>query len=169
VFCGSAGCMRPEDDPLTVQTPVSRLPRLAATYVLILRLPRALTITIGRLGRFEFPAGWYCYAGSARGPGGLTARISRHRRATKVPHWHVDYLRAAAELVEIWYILGARKRECAWARAMANLPGASLPVPRFGASDCRCPAHLVHFSAAPDAAAFAHQVGEPISRERMDV
>jgi Uri superfamily endonuclease len=169
VFCGSAGCMRPEGDPLTVQTPVSRLPRLAATYVLILRLPRALTITIGRLGRFEFPAGWYCYAGSARGSGGLTARISRHRRATKVPHWHVDYLRAAAELVEIWYILGARKRECAWARAMANLPGASLPVPRFGASDCRCPAHLVHFSAAPDAAAFAHQVGEPISRERMDV
>jgi Uri superfamily endonuclease len=149
--------------------PVSRLSRLAATYVLILRLPRALTITVGRLGRFEFPAGWYCYAGSARGPGGLAARISRHRHATKTLHWHVDYLRAAAELAEIWYTLGARKRECAWARTLANLPGASLPVSRFGASDCRCPAHLVHFPAAPDAAAFAHQLGEPVSLERIDV
>lgn len=167
--CGSAGCMRPEGDPLRAQVPISRLPRLAATYVLILRLPRALAITVGRLGRFEFPAGWYCYAGSARGPGGLNARISRHRRATKALHWHVDYLRAAAELVEIWYTLGARKLECAWARTLANLPGASLPVSRFGASDCHCPAHLVHFSAAPDAEAFAHEVGEPVSRERMDV
>jgi Uri superfamily endonuclease len=161
--------MRPESDPLRSQAPTSRLPRLAATYVLILRLPRALTITVGHLGRFEFPAGWYCYAGSARGPGGLTARISRHRRATKVLHWHVDYLRATAKLVEIWYTLGARKLECGWAHSLANLPGASLPISRFGASDCRCPAHLVHFSTAPDAAAFAHQVGEPVLRERMDV
>jgi Uri superfamily endonuclease len=169
VSCGSAGCMRPEGDPLGVKAPISRLPRLAATYVLILRLPRPLTITVGRLGRFEFPAGWYCYAGSARGPGGLTARISRHRRANKALHWHVDYLRAAAELVEIWYTLGAKKRECGWASALANLPGASLPVSRFGASDCRCPAHLVHFSVAPDAAALAHQVGEPVLQERIDV
>jgi Uri superfamily endonuclease len=136
--------------------------------VLILRLSRPTTASVGRLGHFRFPAGWYAYVGSAHGPGGLVARVSRHLRSPKTRHWHVDYLRAHGQPVEIWYTVEPQKRECAWAQALAAFPGASIPVPRFGASDCRCPAHLIHFAEPPDLAAFARVVGEPVSREKLN-
>ena len=145
------------------------LPDGPGTYVLILRLPRLATIAVGRLGRFQFPPGWYAYVGSARGPGGLAARVARHLRSPKPLHWHVDYLRAAARPEQVWYAAGIRRRECAWAAALSDLPGASIPVPRFGASDCRCPGHLIHFVAHPEPADFARAVGEPISQEELHV
>jgi Uri superfamily endonuclease len=67
--------------------------------VLVLRLDTPQTIAIGRLGSIDFPVGWYLYVGSAHGPGGLHARLARHRRrlgGTKRAHWHVDYLREHA-------------------------------------------------------------------------
>jgi len=139
------------------------------TYVLLLRLSRVTGIDVGRSGRFSFPVGWYTYVGSARGPGGLAARISRHLRSPKPLHWHIDYLRLCALPVRAWYAIGLRRRECAWARALSTLPGASIPVPRFGASDCRCPAHLVHFTTSPDLMAFARAVGETVSEEKLNV
>jgi len=145
------------------------LPDRPGTYVLILRLPRPATVNVGQLGRVRFPAGWYAYVGSAYGPGGLAARISRHLRSPKHLHWHVDYLRAESSPVEIWSAVGTGKRECAWARALSGLPGASIPVLRFGASDCHCPAHLIHFAGSPDLAAFVRAVGEPVSQEKLDV
>jgi Uri superfamily endonuclease len=135
--------------------------------VLILALPRSVTVRVGCLGRFPFPAGWYAYVGSARGPGGLAARLARHLRSTKPLRWHVDYLRACAWPAQVWYTVGTRRQECAWARTLARFPGASLPVPRFGASDCRCPAHLIYFAAPPDLAAFARTAGEPVSQEML--
>ena len=138
-------------------------PDSPGTYILVLRLSRPADITVGQLGRFEFPAGWYAYAGSAQGPGGLGARLSRHLRSQKVLHWHIDHLRTAAEPVAIWHVHGAAKRECAWADSLSRLLGASLPVPRFGSSDCRCPTHLVHFGAPPNAEAFAALAGERTS------
>jgi Uri superfamily endonuclease len=143
------------------------LPDGPGTYVLILRLPHLTTIGVGRLGRVQFPAGWFAYAGSARGPGGLAARISRHLRSPKPMRWHLDYLRAQAQPVQIWYARGIRKRECAWARALSGLAGASIPAPRFGASDCHCPAHLFRFAVSPDLGAFVRAVGEPVSQGRL--
>jgi Uri superfamily endonuclease len=145
------------------------LPNQPGTYVLILKLLDVATVDIGRLGRFQFPDGWYAYAGSARGPGGLAARISRHLRFPKPLHWHVDYLRAVAQPVQVWYATETRKRECIWAQALTSLPGASIPVSRFGASDCDCVAHLIHFATPPDAAAFVQTVGEPVTQEKLDV
>lgn len=141
------------------------LPDQPGSYVLILKLPRPATIGVGQLGRFQFPAGWYAYAGSARGPGGLAARVSRHLRSPKPLRWHVDYLRACARPIAAWYAIGTRKRECAWAQALAGLVGAFVPAPRFGASDCGCPTHLIHFATLPDLRAFARAVGEPVSSE----
>ncbi len=139
------------------------------TYVLVLRLPQATEIDVGRLGRFSFPAGWYAYAGSARGPGGLAARVSRHLRSPKPLHWHIDYLRPHTLAVHVWYATGTQKRECAWAWALSTLPGAFVPVPRFGASDCRCPAHLVHFATSPDLTAFARAVDKTVTEEELHV
>ena len=107
------------------------------------RLLQPHTLTVGRLGAFEFSPGSYVYVGSALGPGGLRARVARHLRAEKRPHWHVDALTAIAPVSEVWWAISPDRMECEWARALANLPGVTIPIPRFGASDCRCPGHLL--------------------------
>lgn len=117
-------------------------------YHLLFSLPHPRRLRIGALGTHHFPAGWYLYTGSAFGPGGLAARVARHRRGGR-PHWHIDYLAAAARLEEVRLMPEVVRRECAHAAAARALPGASVPVSRFGASDCRCPAHLVHFGERP--------------------
>jgi Uri superfamily endonuclease len=88
--------------------------------------------------------GYYLYVGSAFGPGGLQGRLAHHHKVPASPHWHIDYLRQAAEVVEVWAVEGPEKREHAWAQALCSCPDCSIPLNRFGASDCRCPAHLVY-------------------------
>jgi HEAT repeat protein/Uri superfamily endonuclease len=135
---------------------------IMGTYVLALWLDRACRISVGRLGEFEFPAGWVLYVGSARGPGGLAARLARHRRRTasgKRPHWHVDYVREYAVWAGAWARRSGERLECTWAAALGQRPGARIVVPGFGASDCRCPAHLVHLPALPDEAWMADILG----------
>jgi len=115
-------------------------------YQILLRLDRPARIRIGRLGRFGFPAGFYIYTGSGgRSPG---KRIARHLRRRKSLRWHVDYLRRRAAVVGVWRGTGD---ECRRSRWTARLPGATIPAPGFGSSDCRCPSHLVHFAALPKA------------------
>jgi len=136
------------------------LPARPGTYALFLRLDRERVLTIGRLGHFHFPAGLYAYVGSARGPGGLAARIARHLRRSKPLRWHIDYLRPHTRPVAVWLTLGVRRRECAWAQGLAAMEHAAIPAPGFGASDCRCPAHLIHFPTMPDRERFERLVGE---------
>lgn len=128
----------------------------SGTYILVLKTDRPLRLTIGALGTFEFPAGHYLYVGSALN--GLEGRLRRHIQRNKPPHWHIDHLRRHADLVEIWYTPSDERLECRWAEAARTLPDASLPVPRFGASDCTCPAHLVFLPATPDLKAFQARV-----------
>lgn len=122
------------------------------TYVLALWLAAPRSILVGRLGEFEVPSGWILYVGSALGPGGLQARLTRHWRrfaSGKRPHWHVDYVREQAVWGGAWGRGSAERLECVWATALRHLPGARIIVPGFGASDCRCPAHLVRVPALP--------------------
>jgi len=123
------------------------LPRENGTYALLLRLPADRDIRVGQLGPSRFTAGHYLYVGSALGSGGLAARLRRHLTAVKPSFWHIDYLRQAGMVTAVYYQTGAARRECVWATAVAQLPGATIPLPRFGASDCRCAAHLVQLTA----------------------
>jgi Uri superfamily endonuclease len=118
------------------------LPARAGTYVLLLHLKKPARLRIGALGRFDFPAGWYLYVGSARGPGGLAARVGRHLRSSPKRYWHIDYLRRVASVEDVWWREGVERRECAWARAIGAWEGVEVVAPRFGASDCGCEAHL---------------------------
>ena len=142
----------------------------SGAYALLIALDRSSEIAVGRLGRFRFPAGFYLYVGSALGPGGLAGRLARHLRAEKRLHWHVDYLLDArrARVVEVWTVNGVTRRECDWARAAMRLPQASVIVPRFGASDCRCAAHLIGFTTPPDWAAFNALTGDHVQRWMME-
>ncbi len=124
------------------------------TYALILHLPSGRTIEVGRLGAIDFKAGFYTYAGSALGPGGLRGRLSRHLRVQNRPHWHIDYLRMTASLETIWYLPGETRLECGWARTLQQLAGSAPFIGGFGSSDCRCESHLAFFETEPDVAAF---------------
>jgi Uri superfamily endonuclease len=125
------------------------VPVTRGSYLLIARLETAAEIAVGRLGTFVFAAGWYAYAGSALGPGGLRARLERHRRADKRLHWHIDYLLQESVVEAGWYLASVDRLECAWAAALAGLSGHRQIPPRFGASDCRCPGHLVYCPVRP--------------------
>jgi Uri superfamily endonuclease len=135
-------------------------PSEPGSYVLIMRLEKPTKITIGRLGTFEFEAGYYAYAGSALGPGGLAARLSYHNQREKTMQWHIDYLLNRAQMVEIWWAVDRKRKECIWASALRSVPGARVLVPSFGASDCRCLTHLFHFDQAPAFASFARSLSD---------
>jgi Uri superfamily endonuclease len=94
--------------------------------------------------------GWYAYAGSALGSGGLQARLARHARTQKRLHWHIDYLLKRARLVQSWHTACPARLECAWASALLQVPKAQIAIRRFGASDCRCLGHLIYWPAHPE-------------------
>jgi Uri superfamily endonuclease len=119
------------------------------TYALVLAAVKRQVISVGKLGIFEVRPGFYVYVGSALGPGGLAARIGRHARQEKTRRWHVDYLRAVTELVEVWFRPGSRRQECSWTGKVARMPGAGTPMPGFGATDCGCRSHLFWFEERP--------------------
>jgi Uri superfamily endonuclease len=123
------------------------LPASHGTYVLHLFVSHAQPIKVGRLGLHHLPIGDYFYMGSARGAGGLRARVGRHLRGDGTLRWHIDYLRAVAEVRDVLYTVTDTPLECVWSQALAQLPDAFIPVPHFGSSDCRlgCAAHLIVF------------------------
>ena len=117
------------------------LSREPGTYALGLDLPRRTTCIIGALGEHTLPAGLYLYVGSAFGPGGLRARIGRHLGQATTQHWHIDYVRPHAQPRAVW-LAPEQRIECRWAQHLLADPRARIIVPRFGASDCTCAAHL---------------------------
>ena len=119
------------------------------TYVLLLNLPLDETLTIGKLGTFDFPAGWYAYVGSAFGAGGLVGRLKHHLKPVEKPHWHIDYLRQAAQVKEVWLTPGTERREQAWVDVILAIPGAMVLVEGFGASDSTQESHLIYFDVRP--------------------
>ena len=124
------------------------------TYVLVLRLPRTRSIQVGKLGKFDFRPGYYLYVGSAFGPGGLGARLKHHLKTFARPHWHIDYLRRAAALEQVWYSEDEIPCEHDWANRLQALPGVAIPAMGFGASDCACQSHLFYFSRLPSKQLF---------------
>lgn len=113
-------------------------------YCLILSCELPCTITIGAHGPTEFKKGWYLYAGSALGSGGLS-RVTRHIRFFhehyRKPQWHIDYLMAADEITLTGVICAKTEErlECVLAK---NIGGDS--VEKFGCSDCLCRSHLFY-------------------------
>ena len=132
--------------------------REAGTYALILRASRARSIRAGQLGHLKVRRGTYVYVGSAFGPGGVLARVRHHEGISRAPHWHVDYLRPAVRIAEVWYSHDPIQREHQWAGILAAMRGASVPLPRFGASDCRCGSHLFFFESPPSLRSFRGRI-----------
>ena len=127
----------------------SRLPTAPGAYVLEFRLTDRLCLSVGCLGELEIRPGSIRYYGSARGPGGLRARILRHLSpAGRRDRWHVDALTRAVAVDRVWleFDLG----ECEMVGRDLGA-GWQVAVPGFGSSDCRrCPSHLLWLAGAPN-------------------
>ncbi len=134
--------------------------RFPGTYLLRFDLRETLHLDIGRLGEVQLFPGTLYYAGSAFGPGGVAARVNRHVTGCGKPHWHVDRLRAAVPVSEVWYSHASQRLEHAWAGRLLAMSGAQPAFPGFGSSDCRCPAHLVHFVRAASRRQLAAEFGD---------
>ena len=110
---------------------------MPSTYQLLIAVAKPLRIRVGALGVHDFPAGLYVYTGSAKR--NFEARIARHLSRAKILRWHIDYLLAAPRV----RVLEVRRLDEAECTVNGSTAGA-IPVPRFGASDCRagCGSHL---------------------------
>jgi Uri superfamily endonuclease len=128
------------------------------TYALVLRLIQNSTIEVGAMGLFTFQAGFYVYVGSAFGPGGLRARLTHHLSPALHPHWHIDYLRKQADIMDIWFSCEPTRWEHVWAHVFSGMTDALIPFPRFGASDCNCTSHLFLFQSMPDIVLFSEKL-----------
>jgi Uri superfamily endonuclease len=148
------------------------IPSQPGAYLLHLRLPEPSRIAVGKLGQFQFPPGDYIYLGSALGPGGIKARLNRHRYGYSKQFWHIDYLRTHAWLVGFAFVISnpasiqTARFECVWSQSLLVLPGASVITPGFGASDCKsgCKAHLIGFAKPVILERLAHKL-RPVSAE----
>jgi Uri superfamily endonuclease len=122
---------------------------ITGQYVLLLHLAEDVYLTIGKLGSFDFPAGWYTYVGSAFGAGGLLGRLKHHLQPVERPHWHIDYFRQAAQVQEVWLSPDVEKHEQEWVELLLAIPGATILVDGFGASDSSQDSHLIYFDIRP--------------------
>ena len=142
--------MAQRGDPVSAPVPEvatalpSVFPSEPGAYVLWIDLDRPVKLVIPRLGSPVLGPGRYAYCGSARGPGGIRARVARHLRPAKKVHWHIDRLTAAGTVTAVMAAPGGN--ECELMDALCARNGAAVPAPGFGSSDCRrCTAHLVSF------------------------
>jgi Uri superfamily endonuclease len=122
-------------------------PNTPGQYIVLLYIHNLTVLEIGKLGTYSFAPGTFAYIGSAHGPGGLSARLSRHLRSKddKHPHWHIDHLLSAADISAVGWSPIHQHNECDWAASLNGF-GRRWP-PRFGATDCRCEGHLIQFKA----------------------
>jgi len=100
-------------------------------------------ITIGKLGIYDFQKGCYVYIGSAKR--NIQSRINRHLKVDKKFHWHFDYLRPYLQVIEVETFSGV-EGECELFQRLMKEQNGTIPVHGFGASDCRCAAHLFYTS-----------------------
>jgi Uri superfamily endonuclease len=122
--------------------PTDKLPDIAGAYVLVIDVAKPLNIKVMKRA-LRLAPGCYLYCGSARGPGGISARVKRHIRKEKPVRWHVDQLTIRATIRNV--IVAPGGTECALFEKLSALPGAEVPIPGFGSSDCRqCPSHMLY-------------------------
>ncbi|MEM8687433.1 MAG: GIY-YIG nuclease family protein [Pseudomonadota bacterium] len=121
---------------------VSGLAPQKGAYVLAIDLRRPAPLGISKFAACTIAPALYVYLGSARGPGGIGARLKRHFRKDKALHWHIDHLTAQADRVEALAVSDGN--ECELQAALLECPELELGPQGFGSTDCRrCQSHLL--------------------------
>jgi Uri superfamily endonuclease len=128
---------------------------MPGTYALILQSEKRSRIQVGRWREIGVDPGYYIYVGSAFGPGGVRARVTRHCRKTKTSHWHIDYLREVMKVLGAWISYEPDRLEHRWAQTLCSVEGVAK-VPGAGCTDCDCQSHLFFSSCAPSFAFYSN-------------
>ncbi len=116
-----------------------RIPALLGAYLLLVELRDVTSVRLSNKRSVSLMPGRYIYAGSANGPGGLKARVSRHMRRAKRRRWHIDQLTETSNVLGAWIFPNGM--ECDLVDLNSTLP---LPIVGFGSTDCkRCRSHLL--------------------------
>lgn len=120
---------------------------MKGSYVLVIKVRKKLEkLKVGKLGRINFPRGFYFYVGSGMGEGiDIESRLKRHFQKRKRLRWHVDYLLSNPfAFLESAIILPTKKRmECKISREIGK--NSDFVFNGFGSSDCKCRGHLHYF------------------------
>jgi Uri superfamily endonuclease len=121
--------------------PDAAFPAEPGAYVLLVHLADEVRFARAAIAATDL-SGWLVYVGSARGPGGIAARLARHFRRDKPVHWHVDELtNRAADLAALAVPGGS---ECDIVARLLATGRFETALRGFGSSDCRrCAAHLL--------------------------
>ncbi len=121
---------------------IGKMPNFRGAYVLVLRLNETIHIKFSRVASDQLMPGWYVYVGSARGSGGISARVKRHFRYEKTAHWHIDRLTVHA--VEMAALAVADGHECELVDKLIVSLRFKVGAAGFGCTDCsRCESHLL--------------------------
>ncbi len=120
------------------------IPTSKGTYLFSFPTQNHKKINIGKQGGFLFLFGLLVYVGSAFGSGGLRGRISHHLRINRKCHWHIDYLLQKMHIGQVIYTENPRRLEYEWGMLLERIPELSIPMKRFGESDCQSASHLFH-------------------------
>ncbi len=124
---------------------IEALPPDKGAYLLIIEITRTFELTITTLPSTNIFPGLYIYCGSARGPGGIRARLKHHFANNKRPHWHVDHL--SLQATNLWALAICGGDECQLRTRLGQSQQFIVPVDGFGASDCQnCPSHLLQWN-----------------------
>ncbi len=116
-----------------------RIPASPGAYLLLVELREVTSVPLPNKPRACLMPGRYIYAGSANGPGGLKARVSRHMRRARRCRWHIDQLTENGNVLGAWIFPNGI--ECDLVDMNSALP---LPIVGFGSTDCkRCRSHLL--------------------------
>lgn len=134
--------------PLLPAEDLADLPAIKGAYLLAIAINNPITLTITTLSANQIEAGFYIYCGSARGPGGIKARLKRHFSQNKRKHWHIDHLTLQAS--GLWALAVPDGDECQLTSELTNSKSFTIPIKGFGASDCKtCQSHLLQWNEVP--------------------
>lgn len=118
---------------------------LKGVYILVFEVNRDMCMNIGSLGYVCFPKGVYGYVGSAKGFGGIKARIKHHMNKYKRRfRWHIDYLTVRND-VTINCVIYAETLDIDEGDVVKEVISDrcwKLSVLGFGSTDSRSPSHL---------------------------
>jgi Uri superfamily endonuclease len=110
---------------------------MKGSYVLLINLLSAQTISVGSLEQIYCNAGQYAYVGSAMR--GFKSRLPHHFKVNKKSHWHIDHLLQKAQISSVITSESGERNECNIAKTFMN----KFPcIAGFGSSDCKCKSHL---------------------------
>ncbi len=115
-------------------------------YAIVMSISSMKTKKIGKLDSIRFEPGTYIYAGSAMRA--MSKRMARHRARNKKLRWHIDYFRTISRWENAVAFPG-KTEECELANRVESAVSGARAARNFGASDCRCPGHLIITQMSP--------------------